>query len=215
VILKVMEEMDPHFPPVAAEEGFSAYREALLSGKFDRKAILQRSKKKEEARNAVEGIPEEDSTEKDLLSEPVVRDAEDPGKAPDAEAVTADTSDVEEMAAASDTEAAETAAVPDTEAEKTAPAAPAETETVADAGEEPPEKPAARRRRTRKPAAEKESPEVESSASKAAGSVKKARSGKEKEASTETPKRRQVRKDGPPKTVGETLARRARKRGGS
>ena len=285
VILKVMEEMDPHFPPVAAEEGFSAYREALLSGKFDRKAILQRSKKKEEARNAVEEIPEEDSTEKDfkeLLSEPEVRDAEDPvnaedtGKAPDAEAVTADTSDVEEMAAASDTaaetaaapdteveeaaaapdpdaaetekapdtEAAETAAVPDTEAAETAaapdteaaepaadtvteteeqaaaaeekaPAAPAETETVADAGEEPPEKPAARRRRTRKPAAEKESPEVGSSASKAAGSVKKARSGKEKEASTETPKRRQARKDGPPKTVGETLARRARKRGGS
>ena len=271
VILKVMEEMDPHFPPVAAEEGFSAYREALLSGKFDRKAILQRSKKKEEARNAVEEIPEEDSTEKDLkelLSEPEVRDAEDPvnaersgnaedtGKAPDAEAVTADTSDVEETAAASDT-AAETAAAPDTEveeaaaapdpnaeetekpgyrgaetgrssgpeqtetdavpdtAEETAPAAPAETETVADAGEEPPEKPAARRRRTRKPAAEKESPEVESSAPKAAGSVKKARSGKEKEASTETPKRRQARKDGPPKTVGETLARRARKRGGS
>ena len=277
VILKVMEEMDPHFPPVAAEEGFSAYREALLSGKFDRKAILQRSKKKEEARNAVEEIPEEDSTEKDfkeLLSEPEVRDAEDPvnaedtGKAPDAEAVTADTSDVEEMAAASDTaaetaaapdteveeaaaapdpdaaetekapdtEAAETAAVPDTEAaetaaapdteaaetadvpgtaEETSPADPAETETVADTGEEPPEKPAARRRRTRKPAAEKESPEVGSSASKAAGSVKKARSGKEKEASTETPKRRQARKDGPPKTVGETLARRARKRGGS
>ena len=290
VILKVMEEMDPHFPPVAAEEGFSAYREALLSGKFDRKAILQRSKKKEEARNAVEEIPEEDSTEKDfkeLLSEPEVRDAEDPvnaersgneepsekaensgneeslentenfgneedpgtaedpvngevpvnpedfanneasvnpeisgdaedtGIASDAEAVTADTSDVEEMDAASDTEAAETAAVPDTEAAETAPAAPAETENVADAGEEPPEKPAARRRRTRKPAAEKESPEVESSASKAAGSVKKARSGKEKEASTETPKRRQVRKDGPPKTVGETLARRARKRGGS
>ena len=287
VILKVMEEMDPHFPPVAAEEGFSAYREALLSGKFDRKAILQRSKKKEEARNAVEveEIPEEDSTEKDfkeLLSEPEVRDAEDPvnaedtGKAPDAEAVTADTSDVEEMAAASDTaaetaaapdteveeaaaapdpdaaetekapdtEAAETAAVPDTEAAETAaapdteaaepaadtvteteepaaaaeekaPAAPAETDTVADTGEEPPEKPAARRRRTRKPAAEKESPEVESSASKAAGSVKKARSGKEKEASAETPKRRQARKDGPPKTVGETLARRARKRGGS
>lgn len=312
VILKVMEEMDPHFPPVAAEEGFSAYREALLSGKFDRKAILQRSKKKEEARNAVEEIPEEDSTEKglrELLSEPEVRDAEDPvnaersgneepsekaensgneeslentenfgneedlgtaedpvnGEVPvnaedfakdeaslnpeipgdaedtdiasDVEADTADTSDVEEMAAASDTEAAETAAVPDTEAaetaaapdtevaetvavpdteaEKTAPAAPAETETVAETGEEPPEKPAARRRRTRKPAAEKESPEVESSASKAAGSVKKARSGKEKEASTETPKRRQARKDGPPKTVGETLARRARKRGGS
>ena len=100
-------------------------------------------------------------------------------------------------------------------AEEKAPAAPAETETVADTGEEPPEKPAARRRRTRKPAAEKESPEVGSSASKAAGSVKKARSGKEKEASTETPKRRQARKDGPPKTVGETLARRARKRGGS
>ena len=290
VILKVMEEMDPHFPPVAAEEGFSAYREALLSGKFDRKAILQRSKKKEEARNAVEEIPEEDSTEKDfkeLLSEPEVRDAEDPvnaersgneepsekaensgneeslentenfgneedpgtaedpvngevpvnpedfanneasvnpeisgdaedtGIASDAEAVTADTSDVEEMDAASDTEAAETAAVPDTEAAETAPAAPAETENVADAGEEPPEKPAARRRRTRKPAAEKESPEVGSSASKATGSVKKARSGKEKEASAETPKRRQVRKDGPPKTVGETLARRARKRGGS
>ena len=285
VILKVMEEMDPHFPPVAAEEGFSAYREALLSGKFDRKAILQRSKKKEEARNAVEEIPEEDSTEKDfkeLLSEPEVRDAEDPvnaedtGKAPDAEAVTADTSDVEEMAAASDT-AAETAAAPDTEveeaadtpdpdaaengkapdtetaeaaevpdpetdekaaapdteaaepaadtvteteepaaaAEEKAPAAPAETETVADAGEEPPEKPAARRRRTRKPAAEKESPEVESPAPKTAGSVKKSRSGKEKEASTKTPKRRQARKDGPPKTVGETLARRARKRGGS
>ena len=289
VILKVMEEMDPHFPPVAAEEGFSAYREALLSGKFDRKAILQRSKKKEEARNAVEEIPEEDSTEKDfkeLLSEPEVRDAEDPvnaedtGKAPDAEAVIAATSNVEETAAAPvteieetaqapdteveeaadtpdpdaaengkapdtetaeaaevpdpetdetaaapDTEAAETAAAPDTEAaetadvpgtaEETSPAAPAETETVADAGEEPPEKPAARRRRTRKPAAEKESPEVGSSASKSAGSVKKARSGKEKEASTETPKRRQARKDGPPKTVGETLARRARKRGGS
>ena len=264
VILKVMEEMDPHFPPVAAEEGFSAYREALLSGKFDRKAILQRSKKKEEARNAVEEIPEEDSTEKDfkeLLSEPEVRDAEDPvnaedtGKAPDAEAVIADTSNVEETAAAPvteieetaqapdtetaeaaevpDSETAETAAAPDTEAaepaadtvteteepaaaaEETAPAVPAETETVADTGEEPPEKPAARRRRTRKPAAEKESPEVESSASKAAGSVKKARSGKEKEASTETPKRRQARKDGPPKTVGETLARRARKRGGS
>ena len=301
VILKVMEEMDPHFPPVAAEEGFSAYREALLSGKFDRKAILQRSKKKEEARNAVEEIPEEDSTEKDfkeLLSEPEVRDAEAPGKAPDAEAVTADTSDVEEMAAASDTEAetaaatvtetaetaqapdteveeaadtpdpdaaetekapdtepaetvqtpvtaaeaaaevpdsetAETDAVPDTEAaepaadtvteteepaaaaEEKAPAAPAETETVAETGKEPPEKPAARRRRTRKPAAEKESPEVGSSASKATGSVKKARSGKEKEASAETPKRRQARKDGPPKTVGETLARRARKRGGS
>ena len=310
VILKVMEEMDPHFPPVAAEEGFSAYREALLSGKFDRKAILQRSKKKEEALSAVEEIPEEDSTEKDLrdlLSEPVVRDAEDPvngevpvnaedfakdeaslnpeipgdaedtGKAPETEAFIADTSNVEETAAAPvteieetaqapdteveeaaaapdpdaaetekapDTEAAETAAVPDTEAAETAaapdteaaepaadtvteieepaaaaeekaPAAPAETETVADAGEEPPEKPAARRRRTRKPAAEKESPEVESSASKAAGSVKKARSGKEKEASTETPKRRQARKDGPPKTVGETLARRARKRGGS
>ena len=264
VILKVMEEMDPHFPPVAAEEGFSAYREALLSGKFDRKAILQRSKKKEKARNAVEGIPEEDSTEKDLmglLSEPVIRDAEAPvnaersgneepsektedfakdeaslnpeipgdaedtGKAPETEAVIADTSNVEETAAAPDTEAAETAAAPDTEAaetaavpdtaEETAPAAPAETETVADAGEEPPEKPAARRRRTRKPAAEKESPEVESSAPKAAGSVKKARSGKEKEASAETPKRRQARKDGPPKTVGETLARRARKRGGS
>ena len=293
VILKVMEEMDPHFPPVAAEEGFSAYREALLSGKFDRKAILQRSKKKEEARNAVEEIPEEDSTEKDfkeLLSEPEVRDAEAPGKAPETEAAAADTSDVvkmaaisntdaeteaapvteieetaqapdteveeaadtpdpdaaengkapdtetaeaaevpdpetDETAAAPDTEAAETAAAPDTEAaetadvpgtaEETSPAAPAETETVADAGEEPPEKPAARRRRTRKPAAEKESPEVGSSASKSAGSVKKARSGKEKEASTETPKRRQARKDGPPKTVGETLARRARKRGGS
>ena len=295
VILKVMEEMDPHFPPVAAEEGFSAYREALLSGKFDRKAILQRSKKKEEARNAVEEIPEEDSTEKDLRdlpSEPEVRDAEDPvnaedtGKAPDAEAAAADTSDVVEMAAVSntdaeteaapvteieetaqapdteveeaadtpdpdaaengkapDTETAEAAEVPDPEtdekaaapdteaaepaadtvteteepaaAEEKAPAAPAETETVADTGEEPPEKPAARRRRTRKPAAEKESPEVGSSASKAAGSVKKARSGKEKEASTETPKRRQARKDGPPKTVGETLARRARKRGGS
>lgn len=289
VILKVMEEMDPHFPPVAAEEGFSAYREALLSGKFDRKAILQRSKKKEEARNAVEEIPEEDSTEKDfkeLLSEPEVRDAEDPGKAPETEAAAADTSDVVEMAAISntdaeteaapvteieetaqapdteveeaadtpdpdaaengkapDTETAEAAEVPDPEAEETAaapdtevaepaadtvteteepaaaeekaPAAPAETETVADTGEEPPEKPAARRRRTRKPAAEKESPEVESSASKAAGSVKKARSGKEKEASAETPKRRQARKDGPPKTVGETLARRARKRGGS
>ena len=287
VILKVMEEMDPHFPPVAAEEGFSAYREALLSGKFDRKAILQRSKKKEEARNAVEGIPEEDSTEKDLLSEPVVRDAEDPGKAPDAEAAAADTSDVVEMAAISntdaeteaapvteieetaqapdteveeaadtpdpdaaengkapDTETAEAAEVPDPEtdekaaapdteaaepaadtvteieepaaaAEEKAPAAPAETETVADAGEEPPEKPAARRRRTRKPAAEKESPEVESPAPKTAGSVKKSRSGKEKEASTKTPKRRQARKDGPPKTVGETLARRARKRGGS
>ena len=290
VILKVMEEMDPHFPPVAAEEGFSAYREALLSGKFDRKAILQRSKKKEEARNAVEEIPEEDSTEKnfkELLSEPEVRDAEAPGKAPETEAAAADTSDVVEMAAISntdaeteaapvteieetaqapdteveeaaaapdpdaaenekapDTETAEVAEVPDPEAEETAtapdteaaepaadtvteteepaaaaeekaPAAPAETETVADAGEEPPEKPASRRRRTRKPAAEKESPEVESSASKAAGSVKKARSGKEKEASTETPKRRQARKDGPPKTVGETLARRARKRGGS
>ena len=344
VILKVMEEMDPHFPPVAAEEGFSAYREALLSGKFDRKAILQRSKKKEEARNAVEGIPEEDSTEKDfkeLLSEPEVRDAEDPvnaersgneepsekaensgneeslentenfgneedpgtaedpvngevpvnaedfakdeaslnpeipgdaedtGKAPETEAVIADTSNVEETAAAPVTEIEETAQAPDTEveeaadtpdpdaaengkapdtetaeaaevpdpetdekaaapdteaaetadvpgtAEETAPAAPAETETVAETGEEPPEKPAARRRRTRKPAAEKESPEVESSASKAAGSVKKARSGKEKEASTETPKRRPARKDGPPKTVGETLARRARKRGGS
>ena len=304
VILKVMEEMDPHFPPVAAEEGFSAYREALLSGKFDRKAILQRSKKKEEARNAVEEIPEEDSTEKDfkeLLSEPEVRDAEDPvnaedfakdeaslnpeipgdaedtGKAPETEAVIADTSNVEETAAAPvteieetaqapdteveeaaaapdpdaaenekapDTETAEVAEVPDPEAEETAtapdteaaepaadtvteteepaaaaeekaPAAPAETDTVADTGEEPPEKPASRRRRTRKPAAEKESPEVESSASKAAGSVKKARSGKEKEASTETPKRRQARKDGPPKTVGETLARRARKRGGS
>ena len=307
VILKVMEEMDPHFPPVAAEEGFSAYREALLSGKFDRKAILQRSKKKEEARNAVEEIPEEDSTEKDLRdlpSEPEVRDAEDPvnaedtGKAPDAEAAAADTSDVVEMAAVSNTDAeteaapvteieetaqapdteveeaadtpdpdaaetekapdtepaetvqtpvtaaeaaaevpdsetAETDAVPDTEAaepaadtvteteepaaaaEEKAPAAPAETETVADTGEEPPEKPAARRRRTRKPAAEKESPEVGSSASKATGSVKKARSGKEKEASAETPKRRQARKDGPPKTVGETLARRARKRGGS
>ena len=291
VILKVMEEMDPHFPPVAAEEGFSAYREALLSGKFDRKAILQRSKKKEEARNAVEEIPEEDSTEKDfkeLLSEPEVRDAEDPGKAPETEAVIADTSNVEETAAAPvteieetaqapdteveeaadtpdpdaaetekapdtepaetvqtpvtaaeaaaevpDSETAETDAVPDTEAaepaadtvteteepaaaaEEKAPAAPAETETVADAGEEPPEKPASRRRRTRKPAAEKESPEVGSSASKATGSVKKARSGKEKEASAETPKRRQARKDGPPKTVGETLARRARKRGGS
>ena len=290
VILKVMEEMDPHFPPVAAEEGFSAYREALLSGKFDRKAILQRSKKKEEARNAVEEIPEEDSTEKnfkELLSEPEVRDAEAPGKAPETEAAAADTSDVVEMAAISntdaeteaapvteieetaqapdteveeaaaapdpdaaenekapDTETAEVAEVPDPEAEETAtapdteaaepaadtvteteepaaaaeekaPAAPAETETVADAGEEPPEKSASRRRRTRKPAAEKESPEVESSASKAAGSVKKARSGKEKEASTETPKRRQARKDGPPKTVGETLARRARKRGGS
>ena len=291
VILKVMEEMDPHFPPVAAEEGFSAYREALLSGKFDRKAILQRSKKKEEARNAVEEIPEEDSTEKDfkeLLSEPEVRDAEAPGKAPETEAVIADTSNVEETAAAPvteieetaqapdteveeaadtpdpdaaetekapdtepaetvqtpvtaaeaaaevpDSETAETDAVPDTEAaepvadtvteteepaaaaEEKAPAAPAETDTVADTGEEPPEKPAARRRRTRKPAAEKESPEVGSSASKAAGSVKKARSGKEKEASTETPKRRQARKDGPPKTVGETLARRARKRGGS
>ena len=307
VILKVMEEMDPHFPPVAAEEGFSAYREALLSGKFDRKAILQRSKKKEEARNAVEEIPEEDSTEKDLRdlpSEPEVRDAEDPvnaedtGKAPDAEAAAADTSDVVEMAAVSNTDAeteaapvteieetaqapdteveeaaaapdpnaeetekapdtepaetvqtpvtaaeaaaevpdsetAETDAVPDTEAaepaadtvteteepaaaaEEKAPAAPAETDTVADTGEEPPEKPAARRRRTRKPAAEKESPEVGSSASKATGSVKKARSGKEKEASAETPKRRQARKDGPPKTVGETLARRARKRGGS
>ena len=307
VILKVMEEMDPHFPPVAAEEGFSAYREALLSGKFDRKAILQRSKKKEEARNAVEEIPEEDSTEKDLRdlpSEPEVRDAEDPvnaedtGKAPDAEAAAADTSDVVEMAAVSNTDAeteaapvteieetaqapdteveeaadtpdpdaaetekapdtepaetvqtpvtaaeaaaevpdsetAETDAVPDTEAaepaadtvteteepaaaaEEKAPAAPAETDTVADTGEEPPEKPASRRRRTRKPAAEKESPEVGSSASKATGSVKKARSGKEKEASAETPKRRQARKDGPPKTVGETLARRARKRGGS
>ena len=304
VILKVMEEMDPHFPPVAAEEGFSAYREALLSGKFDRKAILQRSKKKEEARNAVEEIPEEDSTEKDfkeLLSEPEVRDAEDPvnaedfakdeaslnpeipgdaedtGKAPETEAVIADTSNVEETAAAPVTEIEETAQAPDTEveeaadtpdpdaaengkapdtetaeaaevpdpetdekaaapdteaaepaadtvteieepaaaAEEKAPAAPAETETVAETGEEPPEKPAARRRRTRKPAAEKESPEVGSSASKAAGSVKKARSGKEKEASTETPKRRQARKDGPPKTVGETLARRARKRGGS
>ena len=310
VILKVMEEMDPHFPPVAAEEGFSAYREALLSGKFDRKAILQRSKKKEEALSAVEEIPEEDSTEKDLrdlLSEPVVRDAEDPvngevpvnaedfakdeaslnpeipgdaedtGKAPETEAFIADTSNVEETAAAPVTEIEETAQAPDTEveeaadtpdpdaaengkapdtetaeaaevpdpetdekaaapdteaaepaadtvteieepaaaAEEKAPAAPAETETVADAGEEPPEKPAARRRRTRKPAAEKESPEVGSSASKAAGSVKKARSGKEKEASTETPKRRQARKDGPPKTVGETLARRARKRGGS
>lgn len=290
VILKVMEEMDPHFPPVAAEEGFSAYREALLSGKFDRKAILQRSKKKEEARNAVEEIPEEDSTEKDLkelLSEPEVRDAEDPGKAPETEAAAADTSDVVEMAAISntdaeteaapvteieetaqapdteveeaadtpdpdaaengkapDTETAEAAEVPDPEAEETAaapdteaaepaadtvteieepaaaaeekaPAAPAETETVADTGEEPPEKPAARRRRTRKPAAEKESPEAESPVPKAAGSVKKARSGKEKEASTETPKRRQARKDGPPKTVGETLARRARKRGGS
>lgn len=286
VILKVMEEMDPHFPPVAAEEGFSAYREALLSGKFDRKAILQRSKKKEEARNAVEEIPEEDSTEKDLkelLSEPEVRDAEDPvnaersgneepsekaensgneeslentenfgneedlgtaedpvngevpvnaedfakdeaslnpeipgdaedtGKAPETEAVIADTSNVEETAADTVTETEETAAA----AEEKAPAAPAETDTVADTGEEPPEKPASRRRRPRKPAAEKESPEVESSASKAAGSVKKARSGKEKEASTETPKRRQVRKDGPPKTVGETLARRARKRGGS
>ena len=274
VILKVMEEMDPHFPPVAAEEGFSAYREALLSGKFDRKAILQRSKKKEEARNAVEEIPEEDSTEKDfkeLLSEPEVRDAEDPvnaedfakdeaslnpeipgdaedtGKAPETEAFIADTSNVEETAAAPVTEIEETAQAPDTEveeaaaapdpdaaetekapdteaaetadvpgtAEETSPADPAETETVADTGEEPPEKPAARRRRTRKPAAEKESPEVGSSASKAAGSVKKARSGKEKEASTETPKRRQARKDGPPKTVGETLARRARKRGGS
>ena len=280
VILKVMEEMDPHFPPVAAEEGFSAYREALLSGKFDRKAILQRSKKKEEARNAVEEIPEEDSTEKDLRdlpSEPEVRDAEDPGKAPETEAVIADTSNVEETAAAPVTEIEETAQAPDTEveeaadtpdpdaaengkapdtetaeaaevpdpetdekaaapdteaaepaadtvteteeptvaAEEKAPAAPAETETVADTGEEPPEKPAARRRRTRKPAAEKESSEVESSASKAAGSVKKARSGKEKEASAETPKRRQARKDGPPKTVGETLARRARKRGGS
>ena len=286
VILKVMEEMDPHFPSVAAEEGFSAYREALLSGKFDRKAILQRSKKKEEARNAVEEIPEEDSTEKDLkelLSEPEVRDAEDPvnaersgneepsekaensgneeslentenfgneenpgtaedpvngevpvnpedfanneasvnpeisgdaedtGKAPETEAVIADTSNVEETAADTVTETEEPAAA----AEEKAPAAPAETENVADTGEEPPEKPAARRRRTRKPAAEKESPEVESSASKAAGSVKKARSGKEKEASTETPKRRQARKDGPPKTVGETLARRARKRGGS
>ena len=290
VILKVMEEMDPHFPPVAAEEGFSAYREALLSGKFDRKAILQRSKKKEEARNAVEEIPEEDSTEKDLRdlpSEPEVRDAEAPGKAPETEAAAADTSDVVEMAAISntdaeteaapvteieetaqapdteveeaaaapdpdaaetekapDTETAEAAEVPDLEAEETAtapdteaaepaadtvteteepaaaaeekaPAAPAETDTVADTGEEPPEKPASRRRRTRKPAAEKESPEVESSASKATGSVKKARSGKEKEASAETPKRRQARKDGPPKTVGETLARRARKRGGS
>ena len=256
VILKVMEEMDPHFPPVAAEEGFSAYREALLSGKFDRKAILQRSKKKEEARNAVEEIPEEDSTEKDfkeLLSEPEVRDAEDPvnaedtGKAPDAEAVIADTSNVEETAAAPVTEIEETAQAPDTEveeaadtpdpdaaetekapdteaaetadvpgtAEETSPADPAETETVADTGEEPPEKPAARRRRTRKPAAEKESPEVESPAPKTAGSVKKSRSGKEKEASTKTPKRRQARKDGPPKTVGETLARRARKRGGS
>lgn len=286
VILKVMEEMDPHFPPVAAEEGFSAYREALLSGKFDRKAILQRSKKKEEARNAVEEIPEEDSTEKDfkeLLSEPEVRDAEDPvnaersgneepsekaensgneeslentenfgneealgtaedpvngevpvnaedfakdeaslnpeipgdaedtGKAPETEAVIADTSNVEETAADTVTETEEPAAA----AEEKAPAAPAETETVADTGEEPPEKPAARRRRTRKPAAEKESPEVESPAPKTAGSVKKARSGKEKEASTETPKRRQARKDGPPKTVGETLARRARKRGGS
>ena len=289
VILKVMEEMDPHFPPVAAEEGFSAYREALLSGKFDRKAILQRSKKKEEARNAVEEIPEEDSTEKDfkeLLSEPEVRDAEAPGKAPETEAAAADTADVVEMAAISntaaeteaapvteieetaqapdteveeavdtpdpdaaetgkapDTETAEAAEVPDPEtdekaaapdteaaepaadtvteteepaaAEEKTLAAPAETETVADTGEEPPEKPAARRRRTRKPAAEKESPEVGSSASKSAGSVKKARSGKEKEASTETPKRRQARKDGPPKTVGETLARRARKRGGS
>ena len=304
VILKVMEEMDPHFPPVAAEEGFSAYREALLSGKFDRKAILQRSKKKEEARNAVEEIPEEDSTEKDfkeLLSEPEVRDAEDPvnaedfakdeaslnpeipgdaedtGKAPETEAVIADTSNVEETAAAPVTEIEETAQAPDTEveeaadtpdpdaaengkapdtetaeaaevpdpetdekaaapdteaaepaadtvteieepaaaAEEKAPAAPAETDTVADTGEEPPEKPASRRRRTRKPAAEKESPEVGSSASKATGSVKKARSGKEKEASAETPKRRQARKDGPPKTVGETLARRARKRGGS
>ena len=291
VILKVMEEMDPHFPPVAAEEGFSAYREALLSGKFDRKAILQRSKKKEEARNAVEEIPEEDSTEKDfkeLLSEPEVRDAEDPGKAPETEAFIADTSNVEETAAAPvteieetaqapdteveeaadtpdpdaaetekapdtepaetvqtpvtaaeaaaevpDSETAETDAVPDTEAaepaadtvteteepaaaaEEKAPAAPAETDTVAETGEEPPEKPAARRRRTRKPAAEKESPEVESPAPKTAGSVKKSRSGKEKEASTKTPKRRQARKDGPPKTVGETLARRARKRGGS
>ena len=286
VILKVMEEMDPHFPPVAAEEGFSVYREALLSGKFDRKAILQRSKKKEEARNAVEEIPEEDSTEKDLRdlpSEPEVRDteapvnaeksgneepsekaensgneeslentenfgneealgtaedpvngevpvnaedfakdeaslnpeipgdAEDTGKAPETEAVIADTSNVEETAADTVTETEEPAAA----AEEKAPAAPAETDTVADTGEEPPEKPASRRRRPRKPAAEKESPEVESSASKAAGSVKKARSGKEKEASTETPKRRQVRKDGPPKTVGETLARRARKRGGS
>ena len=310
VILKVMEEMDPHFPPVAAEEGFSAYREALLSGKFDRKAILQRSKKKEEALSAVEEIPEEDSTEKDLrdlLSEPVVRDAEDPvngevpvnaedfakdeaslnpeipgdaedtGKAPETEAFIADTSNVEETAAAPVTEIEETAQAPDTEveeaadtpdpdaaengkapdtetaeaaevpdpetdekaaapdteaaepaadtvteteepaaaAEEKAPAAPAETETVADTGEEPPEKPAARRRRTRKPAAEKESPEVESPAPKTAGSVKKSRSGKEKEASAETPKRRQARKDGPPKTVGETLARRARKRGGS
>ena len=310
VILKVMEEMDPHFPPVAAEEGFSAYREALLSGKFDRKAILQRSKKKEEALSAVEEIPEEDSTEKDLrdlLSEPVVRDAEDPvngevpvnaedfakdeaslnpeipgdaedtGKAPETEAFIADTSNVEETAAAPVTEIEETAQAPDTEveeaadtpdpdaaengkapdtetaeaaevpdpetdekaaapdteaaepaadtvteieepaaaAEEKAPAAPAETDTVADTGEEPPEKPAARRRRTRKPAAEKESPEVESPAPKTAGSVKKSRSGKEKEASTKTPKRRQARKDGPPKTVGETLARRARKRGGS
>ena len=286
VILKVMEEMDPHFPPVAAEEGFSAYREALLSGKFDRKAILQRSKKKEEARNAVEEIPEEDSTEKDLkelLSEPEVRDteapvnaeksgneepsekaknsgneeslentenfgneedlgtaedpvngevpvnaedfakdeaslnpeiqgdAEDTGKAPETEAVIADTSNVEETAADTVTETEEPAAA----AEEKAPAAPAETDTVADTGEEPPEKPVSRRRRTRKPAAEKESPEVGSSASKATGSVKKARSGKEKEASAETPKRRQARKDGPPKTVGETLARRARKRGGS
>ena len=242
VILKVMEEMDPHFPPVAAEEGFSAYREALLSGKFDRKAILQRSKKKEEALSAVEEIPEEDSTEKDLrdlLSEPVVRDAEDPvngevpvnaedfakdeaslnpeipgdaedtGKAPETEAFIADTSNVEETAAAPVTEIEETAQAPDTEVEEAAdtpdpdaaengkapdtetaeaaevpdpetdekaaapdteaaepaadtvteteepaaaadekaPAAPAETVTVADTGEEPPEKPAARRRR--------------------------------------------------------------------
>ena len=233
VLLRVMEEMDPHFPPAAAEEGFSVYREALLSGKFDRKAILQRCKKKEEARGAVEEIPEAPaapSAEEDIAVEPDAGaetvEALNPEKdtaaaedmaVPNTEGDTAAASDAEESAADPDTETAETAAA----AEEKAPAPDAVPEASSDTVPEPPEKPAPGRRRTRKTAEDNGFPEAGSSApksadsAKTAGSAKKAGSGKEKESSGETPKRRQARKDGPPKTVEETLARRARRRGGS
>ena len=296
VVLKILEEMDPHFPPTESKEGFSAYREALLSGKFDRKAILGRSKKKEEARAAAEkekGADAPEAEEPDAAAVPVMQEgtpgAEEPNVAAvGAEETAAVETGAEEAVAVIDKEESTDITPVDEEDRTTAPAveeavsidseapdnedddpnavknitlspdseetadavpyvaeesspAPEVTEDVADIRlaeekvpatekETAPESaaeeaaPAPVRRRTRKTTAEKESAASDSSAakrtasakkaaSKTAGSAKKSSSEDKKENAGAAPKRRQTRKDGPPKTVGETLAKRARKRG--
>ena len=266
VILRVMEEMNPQFPPAAASEGYSAYREALLSGKFDRKAILQRSRKKELAAEtaeklknaeAAETAPETEDQRKvepadaaeDLRETGSAEAVEDPGKTEPVEAVES-ASEMGESAGAPEAEAGEaeieapaaaedlthipaaqeetTEEIAELESSEAEPAevepsavetfeaeaeAPAVETSAAEAETPAVETPTAEASAAEIPAAK--APAAKKRASKPSVSAKKSSAKTEKEASGEAPKRRRTRKDGPPKTVEETLARRARRRGGA